>query len=364
MFKLFIIGCLLLSSLNLLSQSSVTEENKKKAKEKCNTAIDLCDKGEFDQAIVLLQEAEKLHPESSIYPYERAYISYQKKEYSKAIDILERILGYADVEDRSYQLLGNCYDLSGNPQKAIEIYTEGIKKFNNSGRLCMEIGTMYLAQANTAQALRYYEKGIEIEPDFSSNYYRCAQLYFNSNTAVWGMIYAEIFLLLEPNSERVPVMSKLLYQNYQQRIQIISDTSKSARFSDDSVLVVGNNDDLSKMKLPYGRAVYGSTLLIAAAFEKEINLASLHRIRVSFNQLYYQMGFDKTYPNILFDYQRRVFEAGHGEAYNYWLLAGGDVQGFLDWRKEHQKEYDAYKEWKKRNPFLVDKEHKFFRFQY
>ena len=51
-------------------------------------------------------------------------------------------------------------------------------------------------------ALNYYEKGIEIDPKFPSNYYRAALLYDYSDHEIWGLIYGELFMDLEPNTKR------------------------------------------------------------------------------------------------------------------------------------------------------------------
>lgn len=363
MFKLCIIGCLLLSSLNLLSQSSVTEENKKKAKEKGRAALKLEAEGKVEEALSLFREAQQLNPESALYPYEIAYIFYMKEDYKGAIAIMEKILNLADMENVVYQLLGNSYDMLGNREKAMETYKAGLERFPTSGNLYLEMGNLYWAKEEYNDALEWYEKGIEIDPAFPSNYYRATRIYCHSNNAVWGMLYGEIFMSLEPNSKRTEEISKLLYDTYRERIKINSDKSKSYDFASNAV-EISDKTNIEDFKLPFGLAVYEPLLGIAIAVEKSIDLDALNRIRTFMVKQYFAMGHDKKYPNILFDYQKSIADAGHLEAYNYWLLMKGDPQGFDTWQSNNPDKAKSFFAWFPAHLLKLDAQHRFYRKQY
>ena len=202
------ISCVLFLFLSFLTTA---QTNKETAKEKFTQAIELVDKGKFDEGIKLLEESQKLYGEENFtYPYEIAYAYYHKEDYKQAVKILENaITKYKNPNARAFQLLGNAYDIMGNPKKAIEWYQTGLKKFPNSGELYLELGNLQFQKKEYAKALPFYEKGIEISPQFPSNYYRSTQIYCNSSERVWGMIYGEIFMNLERNSERTLEISKL-----------------------------------------------------------------------------------------------------------------------------------------------------------
>ena len=57
-----------------------------------------------------------------------------------------------------------------------------------SGKLYLELGGMYLHTKEYDKAISYYEKGIDVEPGYPSNYYRLAKIFLNSDEEVWGMI--------------------------------------------------------------------------------------------------------------------------------------------------------------------------------
>lgn len=166
--KLKTIGLLLVL---VVGQIAYGQSNKDKALEKGNQAIELENDGKIDEAIALLKEAQKLEPTNITYPYELAYAYYAKKDYTQARKYLEETLTNKGVNDRFYQLLGNCYDNSGNSDKAVETYEAGLEKFPNSGKLYLEMGVMQMEKEDYNKALTYFEQDIEVDPEFPSNYY-------------------------------------------------------------------------------------------------------------------------------------------------------------------------------------------------
>ena len=73
--------------------------------------------------------------------------------------------------------------------------------------------------------MTYFEKGIEVNPMFASNYFRAAKIYCNSSEEVWGMIYGEIFINLERTNDRTFKISKLLFDTYKSEITFTSETA-------------------------------------------------------------------------------------------------------------------------------------------
>lgn len=327
-------------------------------------AISLMDNGQFDQSIKLLEEAQKLDPENINYPYELAYAYYAKKDYKKASKYLEGILKHKDINDRVYQLLGNSYDNLGKSEKAIETYEAGIKQFPKSGNLYLEMGIMQMGNKDYNKALSYYEKGIEVAPKFPSNYYWAARIYCSSTEEVWGMIYGEIFMNLERNSKRTVEISKLLYDTYKSEIKLTSDTSFSVSFSKNATMNLSDLADPSKMKMPFGIGVYEPTLMLSMISINTIDINSLDKIRSKFIDNYFSMGHNKTYPNLLFNYQKQVKEAGHFEAYNHWILMKGEEAGFNKWQKANQEKWDGFVNWFGSNGLKITDENKFYREQY
>jgi len=337
------------------------QTNKEKALEIGKQAIKLEDNGEYEKAIKLFEEAQKIDPDKIDYPYEIAFSYYQLKEYQKVIDLVEKLTEYKDAEDVVYELLGNAYDNLGKADKAIETYEVGMKKFPFSGRLYLEMGLM---QKDNNKKLGYFEKGIEVAPKFASNYYWAAKIYCSTTEEVWGMLYGEIFMNLERNSVRTSEISKLLYNTYKSEIKFTDTNTISVSFSKYSTINTLDVSNTGKLKLPFGTAVYEMTLMMSMISTKSININSLDSIRSNFVDNYIMREFDKTYPNILFSYQKLLKDAGYFESYNHWILMKGDEEGFSKWLSTNKEKWDNFKQWFSNNGIKINNSNKFFREQY
>jgi len=322
-------------------------------------AVKLEDAGKFDDAMKLLTEAAKLDPNNIDYPYEMTYCYYSQKQYQKAIDVLEKLKDNPDSFDRLYELLGNSYDMLGKSDKAIAVYQDGLKKFPNSGVLYLEMGVIPLFKKDYNSALNYFEKGIEVQPDFPSNYYWAAKLYCGSDDKVWGMLYGEIFINLERNSGRTAEISKLLYDTYKSSITYPGPGKILVAFNKNTVISLVGKD---KMTMPYSM-IYEPCMSIAVIADTVINLNSLDRIRLNFLNFYNQK-FNKDYPNALFSYQDEIVKSGNFEAYNHWLLSEGDKNMFNTWRIATGDKWDKFLKWFTDNPIKLDENNKLNQSQY
>ncbi len=338
--------------------------NEEKAFAKGKEAVDLMDNGEIDKSIKLLEEAKKLDPKNIDYPYEIAYAKYLKKDYKSAIKIAEPLTKHKQVNDRVYQMLGNAYSLNQQREKAIATYEKGLKLFPSSGKLYLERGNMELFIKEYGKALTYYEKGIEVDPKFPSNYYWAARIYCGSTEEVWGMIYGELFLNLERNTKRTAEISKLLFDTYKSEIKFFGDTSFTVSFSKNATINISSLTDPNKAKLPFGIGVYEANLMFSIPPVNAIDIASLNNIRSAFLNNYFINEHDKKYPNVLFNYQKQIKEAGHLEAYNYWILMKGDEVGFKKWLTGNKDKWENFVEWFVDNGLKINDDNKFFSNQY
>lgn len=323
-------------NLPLLAQT-----NEEIAFENAKKAIQIMDEGKIDESIAMLKESEKLDPKNYLYLYEIAYAHVLKKDYDKALKILKKLKRYKTINSQVYQMSGNCYSYLGNPEKAIKEYEEGMSKFPNAGNLHLEKGNVYLGQENYKEAIKNYELGIQVDPMFPSNYFRLAKLFLDSKDKLSGLIYGEIFMNLERTTPRTKEMSKLLFETYQSAI-IINDENIGIEFCE----IILDADALSKepeLKLPLC-AVFGKNFIMAIIDEKEINLSTLANIRSKFLENYYQEDFEN-YPNVLFEYHKKMVDYNLFDAYNHYVFQMGAQPQFDSWLEDHQNEYELFTNW-------------------
>jgi tetratricopeptide (TPR) repeat protein len=352
------ISKLLLILLILSFKTAFSQPKDEKVRANLKEAIGLMNNGKFDESIKVLQKAQKEDPTVFDYPYEIGYAYYEKGNYKEAIKTLSKLTNHKDVVDLLFQLLGNSYDMSGDRKKAFEVYQQGLKKFPKSGALYLEQGNIYFTEKKYEDAMAFYEKGIEIDPTFPSNYYRATLIYCNSSEEVWGMIYGEIFMNLERGGKRTAEISKLLYDTYKQGIEIKNGTEIAVSFSQNIVI-----SDLKNPKIPF-TMVYETLLGTAVVPYKTIDINSLSGIRSDFLSNYFLQENNLKYPNVLFDFQKKIADAGHFETYTHWLLMKGDEEAFEKWATKNEQKMNDFVAWFKVNGLELSDKQKFYRSQY
>ncbi len=358
MFRKTISLCLLLAAGMAASAQSAGRDL---AQEKKDKAIALMDDGKIEPAIALLEESKKLDPDDPTYEYEIGYAKYLAKDYEAVIGIMKKLVRHKKAFPHMYQLLGNSYDMTGHADKAIDTYEKGLKEFPGAGNLYLELGVMHMGKKDYDKAIGYFESGVLAAPMHSSNYYWLGKLFCNSSNELWGLIYGEQFINLERGGKRTEEISKLLFLTYKSGITFPTDTSVKIDLASHTINL--RMKDLKKdgLKLPYGITVFEPTLSLAVAGEKNINLASLHRIRGKFLEIYSRNENFRKYINPLFDYQQQVKTAGHLEAYNYWALSQGDPEAFEEWRAGNKTAWEDFINWFKANPLKITEDHVFDR---
>ena len=358
--NLTIIFFLLFSAISINSFAQ-SKENKEKALEYGKEAIKKIDNGEYKEALKLLGKAQKLDPKNYVYPYEVAYTYYKQKNYKKVITELEKQIKRSDVTEQHFQLLGNSYDLIEKPDKALEAYQRGLQHFPKSGKLYLEQGIVEMRREKFDKAIAYWEKGVEVEPTFSSNYYWLGKIFASSSERIWGVLYGELFINLERNSRRTVEMSELLFETYKKSIDISSDTSGGVFFSRVMTMVPGEKFE-NPFQMDFGMTMtLGLTPILLGGADKELSIKVICQLRESFIQLWFQNKHHKKHPNVLFDFHKKLKDKGFFEAYSYWILMKGNEEEFLNWHKENEPQFDDFANWFNDNPISISNKNYFSR---
>ncbi len=356
---------LIIALVFFVPTNSQSKKDKDNALEIAQNAIEFMDNGEIEKSIELLKESIKLDPKNFIYPYEIGYAHYLNEDYKSAIKVLSKVIKFKELNQQCFTLLGNAYDVSGNPKKAIKIYDEGFKKFPNSGRLYYEKGNVLEVLEEYESALSSWENGIIAEPTYPSNYRRASEYYCNYTTEkIWGVLYGELFINMERNTKKTEEMSYQLYDTYLSAIEIKSDTTGGVSFSKNMTLSLPKKN--KKMVFPFSMP-FEMTMSIAMTTELEkgiIDIQSLHNIRTSFINIWYDTKKNKDFPNILFDWHKKLIDLDYFESYNYWIFMQADDSQFDNWYELNQQKFDEFVNWFSEHPLEITNKNNFHRTQY
>jgi hypothetical protein len=225
-----------------------------------------------------------------------------------------------------------AYKAIDEKKEADKMYKQGIKRFPGSGELYNEYGEMLWAKQD-ADAIRFWEKGIEVDPNYSSNYYNASRYYYFSYDKVWSLIYGEIFINLESYSKRTPEIKSLLVDGYKKLFTDVKSKSQS--------------------KNPFMIAY----LTIMADQAQTVNMGvtseSLSILRSKFILAWFEKYADK-YPYRLFEYQRQLLKEGLFDAYNEWAFGASiGLSSFQNWTTQHADDYNRFINFQKGRVFKI-----------
>jgi len=153
--------------------------------------------GDYANAVLVLNRAAQMDPKDIDITKDLAFSYYLQKDFTKALDIIKPLLDREDADDQCYQIAGNIYKQLEQPKECDKLLRKGLKKFPESGAMYNELGELLWAQQDFT-AIKQWEKGIEVDPGFSKNYYNAAKYYYLTPDKVWSILYGEAFINMEP----------------------------------------------------------------------------------------------------------------------------------------------------------------------
>lgn len=317
------------------------------AEETYKTAIEVMDEGNYDLAIVMLEGLSEMYPDNYNVTYELALALMLDKQYDRAEKIAISLLNKRDTNDRSFSLLGSIYDYQGEPQKALDTYSRGLLRFPESGKLYVETGITYIRTGDKYKALKAFDKSIEVDPQYDPAYFHAANIYALSNVPLYAMLYAETYTDIAERKDRKAEMRSLYLDILKEKITVSGDTI-NIRLVDNSVCKPGSLFSVYELGL----------LLGCDKVRNGWTLDALSRMRLQALNATLEV-FDGRDVGSLLDYQRRVRDAGHWDAYNIYLLGplfSEEANAWLD-DPANAEAFQAYAEWDSENPILLDADH-------
>ena len=320
--------CLTLTQLAAFSQTSDTKTPQE-------TARAFTRQGDYNNALVVLNEALKKDPQNIELQKDIAFNYYMEKEYDQGIAMAKSIIERPDADVTSYQILAMIYKTIGDLKECEKLYKAGMKRYPRSGVLYSEYGEMMWAKQYNDEAIKAFEKGIEIDPNYSGNYYNASRYYFDSKDKIWGLLYGEIFLNLESYSKRTAEIKELLLEAYK---KLFTDAN------------MGKNQDT---KSPFIGAYMNIINQLGFTVAGGITTESLTVLRTKFIINWFQT-YPSNFPFRLFDYQRQLLKDGMFDAYNEWLFgATENLTVFQAWCTAHSDEYSRFIDFQKGRIFKL-----------
>lgn len=284
---------------------------------------------DYDKAINVYFQAIRLQPGNLVLRRDLAYAYYLSGKYQDGITILEEIRKSGNADPETYQLLSALENANGDKRKSLRLIDEGLRKFPSSGVLLFSKGNSLLANDKKKNdALKYFVKGIENDGLYSNNYLAAAKILLERDEPIWAMIYSEIFVNLEPQSNKSVEGRRTLLEAYSRMF--------SAQAAGSLPSFANSN---SKRKSDFGKAVTGIYLGNYLSVASGMTIDNLTMLRTRF--LLDWMAKYSVEDHSLFRFHDMLIRNGHFEAYNQFLL--GAITGSSTFSSWMQKNGDLMK---------------------
>lgn len=292
--------------------------------------------GDFDNAILVLNRAIQNEPNSLDLQKDLALAYYYKRDYAKALEVVNPMLDRDDADVMAFQIGGNVYKALEEVKDAEKMYRKALKKFPTSGALYSEYGELLWAKKDF-EAITQWEKGIKEDPSYAGNYYNAALYYYYTKDKVWSLLYGEIFVNMESLTERAAAMKGLLLSAYKEKLFVDGDMLK----------------DQDKKLSEFGKAFLQTMGRQSSLANKGLTTETLTALRTRFI-LDWSANYAKKFPFKLFDYQQQLIREGMFEAYNQWLFGTVEnLPAYDNWTKTHMEAYNKFSAFQKGRIFKI-----------
>jgi tetratricopeptide (TPR) repeat protein len=279
--------------------------------------------GDYANAIIVFNNALKQEPDNLEILKDIAFTYYLQKDFIKALAVAKSFPERKDADVQSYQILALIYKITDERKECEKLYKDGIKKFPKSGVLYSEYAEV-IGTKDGGDAILLWEKGIEVDPNYSGNYSNACKYYYSKSEFAWSILYGEIFVNIESYSKRTAEIKDLVEDGYKQLFANIEAQKKK------------------EAKNPFITAYLNTLANQSSSIAQGITPLTLSVLRARFVPDWFEK-YAAKFPFRLFDYHQQLIKSGMFDAYNQWIFGETDnSQTFETWTNRHSDEYKKF----------------------
>ncbi|MBN2545592.1 MAG: hypothetical protein JXB50_07335 [Spirochaetes bacterium] len=164
-----------------LNQSNIYSQDIKTIENYIIEARNAIDQGYFDQALEILNSAEKGFPDKWEPNYEKGKLFYDYNLYENAIIEFLKSKKKGKKSELLYNYLGDSYGSIGEDIKAVKIYEEAYNELYHSSQLYDKLSWMYYKTHELEKSIDFVYTGLNEYPESSDLMMTLGTLYSNIN---------------------------------------------------------------------------------------------------------------------------------------------------------------------------------------
>lgn len=296
------------------------------------TAQTFIRQNDYENAILVLTKALQTQPNDLQINKDLLFAYYVKRDFAKAMETGRPLVARPDADVQTFQMLGLTFKSVAEDKEAEKLYKAGLLKFPNEGVLYSDYGDL-IANKEPERAQKLWEKGVEVDPNHTSNYYFLSKQYSQKGDVIWSIIYAEMFLNMESFTARSTEMKNLLLDQYK-KFYIVGykppvPVQPGKKKNTNNIVLFANAvaELLDKQQAQVAYGVTPETLTV---------------VRTRFILDWYDKYASK-FPFKLFEHQRQLLQEGMFEAYNFWLFGpAANLRTYQTWQQYHQEDLNSF----------------------
>jgi tetratricopeptide (TPR) repeat protein len=291
--------------------------------------------GEYETATTILLKAVKQDGTNLEMQKDLAYLYLLQNNSVLSVQTARPLIDRADADAQCFQLLGMAYKAANNYTECVTLYKYGILKFPLSGVLYNEYGEILALQKLLDQAILQWEKGIEQDPNYSSNYYNASMYYAIDRKWLRVAFYGEYFINLESYTARTETIKGKLLNAYQALLQ------------PGALQLFGNGNAFEKALAT--EICQNNTASKVVDLTMENLLTARQAFLSNWNK-------EKTiqFPLRLNDHLLQLQKEGIWEAYHQWVFGAAlNLAAYQQWQTVHAKEAKDYQQFQQSRVFKV-----------
>jgi tetratricopeptide (TPR) repeat protein len=290
--------------------------------------------GDYGNAGLVLTKALQQEPENLEIAKDLALDYFFQKDNARALETIKPLLDRKDGDDQCFQIAGYIYKAMTDTKECEKMYKKGIKKFPQSGPIYNDYGELLWASKDVA-AIKQWERGIEADPGYGGNYYNAAKYYYLTTDKIWGIIYGEVFINIEPTTGRTVEVKNILLDSYKKLFSgddLLKDIKSKNDFEKAYLQTISNQSSIASYGISPETAVMIRTRFILDWYEK----------------------YASKFPSKLFEYHRQLLQEGMFDAYNQWIFGPlQNLAAYQNWTSTHAGEYTDFNKFQKGRIFKI-----------
>ena len=175
------------------------------------------DKNQLTNALQACEIAVSQHPHSLIVKVKKAQVLLGQLKTDKALNLLMMLAKVESTNPEVLLMLGNCYSLMGEEEKAYDFYLKADKfSYDDRDEMLYNIGAGYVQNGDYPRAIFFLEKAYDENPKNDSALYDLAFSYDKLGDDTKSIRFYNLYLDLDPFAESAWYNLGIIYTRREQ----------------------------------------------------------------------------------------------------------------------------------------------------